>query len=124
VKLRLLDDSIRLRLSQGEVQTAEQSGSVEARTRFPGGKALIVALESTDATKASASLEDNRLVVGLPAPEIAQWANDDAAVSLHGEVVLADGSQLTLLVEKDFRCITPREDEDQSDLFPNPAQSC
>jgi hypothetical protein len=124
VKLRLLDDSIRLRLSQGEVQTAEHNGSVEGQTRFPGGKALIVALESTDATTASASLEGNRLVVGLPAQEIGRWANDDTAVSLHGEVALADGSQLTLLVEKDFRCITPREGEDQSDLFPNPASSC
>lgn len=124
MKLRLLDDSIRLRLSQAEVQTAEQDGSVEARTRFPGGQALIVALESSDASAASASFEGNRLVVGLPAHEIEQWANDDAAVSMHGQVALADGSQLTVLVEKDFRCITPREGEDQTDLFPNPASNC
>lgn len=124
MKLRLLDDSIRLRLSRTEVLAAEQQGRVEARTRFPDGSNLVFALESVDQDSRSASFADNRLIVRLPAQELANWAHDDAAVSIHGDLSLPDGDQLTLLVEKDFQCVTPRDGEDQSDLFPNPDVSC
>lgn len=125
MKLRLLDDSIRLRLSQSEVVAAHQGGVVEGRTRFPDGSALTFALEGRESgSAASASYAGGRMVVELPAAEIAAWANDDTAVSLRGELELPDGGLLKLLVEKDFRCVTPRDDEDQSDLFVNPDADC
>jgi hypothetical protein len=121
MKLRLLGDSIRLRLSQGEVAAADQKGVVEGRTRFPDGSTFTFALEALqDGSVASASYGRDRMVVKLPATEISAWANDDQAVSLHGELTLPAGGPLKLLVEKDFRCLSPRDDEDQSDLFPNP----
>ena len=121
MKLRLLDDSIRLRLSQSEVIAADEAGVVESRTCFPGGTALTYALEAADdSAQASAVFAAERMVVRLPASEIAAWANDDAAVSLHGDLQLPSGGSLKLLVEKDFRCLSPRDDEDQSDLFTNP----
>jgi hypothetical protein len=121
MKLRLLDDSIRLRLSRSEVIAADKGGVVEGQTRFPDGAAFTYALEALeDSSRASAAFTRERMVVRLPAAQIAAWANDDTAVSLHGEIELAGGGALTLLVEKDFRCLSPREDEDQSDLFTNP----
>ncbi len=125
MKLRLLDDSIRLRLSQDEVITAAEHGVVEGQTRFPDGSAFTFALEAVKgASNASASYASDRLVVRLPAPKIAAWAKDDTAVSLHDEVTLPLGGQLKLLVEKDFRCIAPRHDEDETNLFKNPLQVC
>ena len=44
-----------------------------------------------------------------------------------GEQVLDDGSNLKILVEKDFVCLTGRDDEDESDMFPHPeagSRSC
>jgi hypothetical protein len=121
MKLRLLDDSIRLRLSRNEVVAADEQGLVECQTRFPDGSVFKFALEALqNGSHASASYADGRMVVKLPASEISAWANDDAAVSLHGELSLPLGGPLKLLVEKDFRCLSPRDDEDQSDLFPNP----
>jgi hypothetical protein len=121
MKLRLLDDSIRLRLSRSEVVAADEQGVVEGQTRFPDGSVFTFALEAHDgAAQASAAYARDRMVVRLPAAEIAAWANDDAAVSLHGELSLPAGGPLKLLVEKDFRCLSPREGEDQSDLFSNP----
>ena len=120
MKLRLLDDSIRLRLSRSEVLAVDASGSVEGQTRFPDGAAFRFALEVSAAESASARFEDGRMVVALPRAEISAWANDDAAVSLREEVDLPDSNTLKLLVEKDFRCIGGRDDEDQSDLFVNP----
>jgi hypothetical protein len=73
---------------------------------------------------ASASYASDRLVVKLPARDISAWAKDDTAVSLHGELELAVGGPLKLLVEKDFRCVSPRDDEDQSNLFQNPERAC
>jgi hypothetical protein len=125
MKLRLLDDSIRLRLSQSEVVAADEQGIVESRTRFPDGSTFSFALQALKkGSEMSASYARDRLVVKLPASEISAWANDDAAVSLRGEVRLPDGGQLKVLVEKDFKCLTPREDEDQSGLFQNPEKTC
>jgi Family of unknown function (DUF7009) len=125
MKLRLLDDSIRLRLSQSEVAAAHEHGVVEGQTRFPDGSAFTFVLEALESSsEASASFAGGRLVVRLPAQEISAWANDDTAVSLRGELELPLGGPLKLLVEKDFRCISPRADEDQSDLFVNPDADC
>jgi hypothetical protein len=125
VKLRLLDNSIRLRLSRSDVLAAEQDGLVEGQTRFPDGSEFTFALESNPEGAAGAEYTGGRMVVRLPAAEISGWANDDAVVSLRGEVELPDGSRLSLLVEKDFQCLTGRPDEDQSDLFTNPeAREC
>lgn len=120
MKLRLLNDSIRLRLSRSEVAEADGQGAVEAQTRFPDGSAFTFALEAQASGPASASYARNRMVVRLPAAEISRWANDDAAVSLQAEVELPGGGPLNLLVEKDFQCLTARPGEDQSDLFVNP----
>jgi hypothetical protein len=121
----LLDDSIRLRLSRSDVIAVEQHGLVEGQTRFPAGSKFTFALEAEPKGEACAEYAGGRMVVRLPAAEITSWANDDAAVSLRGEVELADGSRLNLLVEKDFQCLTARPEEDQSDLFTNPeAREC
>jgi hypothetical protein len=120
VKLRLLDDTIRLRLSRGDVAAVDKEGVVEAKTHFPDGAAFRFALESSAGGSVSAEFTGNRMVVRLPKADISAWANDDSAVSLHGEVQLAENAALTLLVEKDFQCLTPRPDEDQTDLFSNP----
>jgi hypothetical protein len=119
MKLRLLDDSIRLRLSRSEVTAAHEKGIVESQTRFPDGSLFTYVLEAAkSATAASASYTAQRMVVKLPARDIAAWTNDDEAVSLRGEVSLPDGGRLKVLVEKDFKCVSPRnDDEDQSDLF-------
>jgi hypothetical protein len=125
MKLRLLDDSIRLRLSRDEVVAAAERGIVEGQTRFPDGSVFTFALEALEnRSDASASYASDRLVVKLPARDISAWAKDDTAVSLQGELELPVGGPLKLLVEKDFKCVSPRDDEDQSNLFQNPERAC
>jgi uncharacterized protein DUF7009 len=125
MKLRLLDDSIRLRLSRDEVIAAHEQGIVEGQTRFPDGSVFTFALEALkNSSDASASYTSDRMVVRLPAPKISAWAKDDTAVSVHGELELPLGGRLKLLVEKDFQCVSPRGDEDQSKLFENPQRTC
>lgn len=48
MKLRLLDDSIRLRLSRSEVVAGGEGSIVEGRTRFPDGSKFTFALEALE----------------------------------------------------------------------------
>ena len=121
MKLRIRDNSVRLRLTQAEVEALRKEGLVSSRTRFPGGRSLIYEVESSPASVTPAAhFSENRLTIRLPETVVLAWATSQQ-VSMEGEQRLAEGEVLTLLVEKDFRCLAPR-DEDESDMFPNPAE--
>ena len=81
-------------------------------------------VESSPASvKPAASLSNTTVTVRLPESVVRAWANSDQ-ISIHGEVQHSHNETLTLLVEKDFACLAPREGEDESDMFPHPdAQS-
>ena len=113
MKLRIRGDSIRLRLTRTEVAAVAQGQLVQEFTGFPGGIRFAYSLEPrADAAGISASFSDGRIVVALPLAQALAWANGDS-------VTLQSGG---ILIEKDFACLKPRahEQEDESDMFPNP----
>jgi hypothetical protein len=120
MKLRIRDNSVRLRLMRGEVEALRESGLVSASTAFPGGRTFRYCVESSPASVSIAAFfSDNEITVRLPETTVLAWASSEQ-VSIFGEQVLADGGQLKILVEKDFVCLTNREDEDESDMYPHP----
>jgi len=121
VKLRIRDNSVRIRLARGEVDTLRDSGVVAARTGFPGGREFQYRVESSPASvNPAAFFSDNIITVRLPESLVLAWAATDQ-VSMTGAQVLDDGAKLQILVEKDFTCLAPRDGEDESDMFPHPA---
>lgn len=123
MKLRIRDNSIRLRLERGEVDALRDHGVVAARTGFPGGRDFRYAVESSPAiVNPGAFFSDNALTVRLPETVVLGWANS-VQVSIVGEQRLDDGTPLAILVEKDFACLAPREGEDEADMFPHPDAS-
>ncbi len=105
---------------RGEVETLRREGIVRARTEFPAGRTLQYAVESSPASvNPAAFFSENEISVRLPETAVLAWATSDQ-VSLHGEQVLANGETLGILVEKDFVCLTGRDDEDESDMYPHP----
>ena len=109
-----------MRLMRGEVEALRDTGLVSASTPFPGGRAFRYCVESSPASvRPSAFFSDNEIIVRLPETTVLAWANSEQ-VSIAGEQALADGDQLKILVEKDFVCLTNREDEDESDMYPHP----
>jgi hypothetical protein len=50
-----------------------------------------------------------------------QWATSEQ-VSIEANEALDDGDSLKILVEKDFACLAPREDEDETDMYPHPLE--
>ncbi len=120
MKLRIRDNSVRLRLMRGEVETLQKDGLVSASTNFPASRAFRYVVESSPASVTPAAfLSDNVLTVRLPESTVLAWATTEQ-VSIAGEQSLGDGDKLSILVEKDFTCLAPREGEDESDMFPNP----
>jgi hypothetical protein len=122
MKLRVLDNSIRLRLTRSEVDAALQDGLVKGRVTFPASNSFAYVLESSPAAVSSeAKISNNVLTVRIPESEIRAWASSEQ-VSIAAEQVLDEGGYLKILVEKDFACLAPREGEDESDMFAHPRE--
>ncbi|MDX1570733.1 MAG: hypothetical protein R3200_09625 [Xanthomonadales bacterium] len=118
MKLRIKGNSVRLRLSQTEVRRLAEDRAIWESTDF-GSARLHYGIEADPAATApAAAMAEDRIRVTLPERMAQDWAVGDE-VSLHGSIPLATG-ELKILVEKDFQCLKPREDEDEADLFPNP----
>ena len=122
MKLRIRDNSIRLRLSRSEVDSVSSDGLVKASVPFSGGVRFDYILESSPAcVKPVAQYSNHALTVRLPEKEVQRWAASEQ-VSIAAEQLLDEGGQLHILVEKDFACLAPREGEDESDMYPHPEQ--
>ena len=125
MKIRIRGDSVRLRLKRSEVvQLAAGTGIVE-ETHFPGA-VLTYRLDVSENSGISATFDNGSLVISLPKSKVLDWASSDE-VSLHAEQELSGSGALSLLIEKDFKCLEPghhRDCEDDEDTFPHPrAQS-
>ena len=116
MKLRIHDDTIRLRLTQSEVGRIAAGLGVESACRFPDGTMLTYALVVADAPMIDARFGDDRVVVTLPRRQALQWATGND-VSLRRD----RDAGLQILVEKDFACLEPRDGDDPVDLYPNPS---
>jgi hypothetical protein len=124
MKLRIKGDSLRLRLTQGEVTQLGETGSVEDRVRFGAGAALVYRLRRDPAVSAvHAAFSNGTMEVRLPEQAALDWCASDE-VTLSGSQPAAPDSELRIAVEKDFRCLTVREGEDESDQFDNPNATC
>ena len=116
MKLRIRGDSIRLRLTRGEVGDLVARGVVAERTHLPSGPGFGYQLRAAaDARGVTATFEAGVLGVEVPMAAAAAWAASEE-VAIRGDVPAGD-STLTILVEKDFPCLTVREGEDDSDAF-------
>ena len=124
MKLRIKGDSLRLRLTQGEVSELAQHGVVADCVRFGGGASLFYRLtRDRHAQAIGASYVDGVIDVRLPEQVALTWCRSNE-VTLAGAQPAAADAELRIVVEKDFACLTAREGEDESDNFPNPNQSC
>lgn len=114
-----------MRLTRSEVDALRERGVVTCTTGFPGGREFRYQVESSPASvNPGAFFSENAVTVRLPESSVLAWAMTET-VSLEGEQRLDDGELLKILVEKDFACLTKREGEDESDMYPHPdAEGC
>jgi len=122
MKIRIRDNSLRIRLSRSEVELFNQEGYLQAQTDF-GSNRFYYAVNRTDDESMSAEFIDKRITLFVPQHLLQNWATTNL-VGLEYNFPLDNGSHLYLLLEKDFKCIDAVATEDQSDYFENPAKSC
>ena len=121
MKLRIKGNSIRLRLTQTEVQRIADNETVQEAVSFGSGvSSFTYALQvEPSSSEISAGYRAHTLHVILPSEVAQQWANSDR-VSIETTLVVDEGEALYVLVEKDFQCLHQRPHEDEQDHFPHP----
>lgn len=115
MKLRIRDDSVRLRLTRTEVDAFAAEGRVESRVRFAEKTFVYALVHDASVARVAARFEGDAITVYIPTSAARAWASSETV-----GIEAADGA-LRLLVEKDFACLKPREGEDDGDAFPHPA---
>jgi hypothetical protein len=106
MKLRLKDNSLRLRVSPEEVARLLAGQQVQTITRFgpEPAQCLSYSLEAWPELPAmTAVYKPGRIRVLIPAHLLDNW-NQDTPPSLSETQALGAGQSLTLLVEKDLPC--------------------
>ena len=122
MKLRIRGDSLRLRLTQGEVSRLLAKDRVSESVHFSSSTAdlLTYSLKACEhATQVSAHFGNGEILVNLPTLLVESWANTNQ-VGIEYTQPLGEGRGLQIVIEKDFLCLQPRPGEDQSDNFPHP----
>lgn len=113
MKLRIQDNSLRLRLTQREVTRLKVDGFVEAEIRFRPDRALRYSVHSSESLESVAvDYSGNRVRVFLPRLCVHAWATSD-------QVAIAGNGRVQVLVEKDFQCLHGPDRWDP-DAWPNP----
>ena len=122
MKLRLRGNSLRFRLTQGEVLKLLTEGAVQESVHFSAaeGDLLTYSLYSVGGPGSiTAQLENREIRVEVPKSLVEIWANTDQ-VGIDSTQSIADEKALRIVIEKDFRCLQPQSEEDERDNFPNP----
>jgi len=122
MKLRIRGDTIRLRLKRSEVDQIAAGASIVEETNFPDS-VLTFRLDVSESIAISASFDNGCLAVNVPKSKALDWSDTDD-VSLYAEQRLPGTGCLSILIEKDFKCLEPghhRDCDDDEDTFPHPS---
>jgi hypothetical protein len=113
VKLRIQDNSVRLRLRRSEVEDFARNGKVEAQTVFSPASILRYSLEAADVAAPQVTFENSSVRVLVPGKLAAAWTSGED-VGITGEF-----AGISILVERDFQRTFVKSKID-NDLYPNP----
>ena len=110
MKLRLEENSLRLRLSEAEVAQFAQTGRVAYTIAFGAGpdQTLVYSLEKLPATSATEAVQvryaAGALAVEVPAALAQEWTTTEKN-GFSAQIHVAEGRELRILVEKDLDCL-------------------
>ena len=121
MKLRLLGNSIRIRIQQKELATLAIEGFIKETLSLgplPANTFSYSLERSSRSHELDAHFEGNCMSVFISSSLVQELVETDR-VGVKFQKPLTDGKSLSILVEKDFKCLTPREED--SDAFPHPS---
>jgi len=121
MKLRINNNSLRLRLSRTDVERLMQDGVVEESTLLGGAIPFAYRLVvDAQVSEIRTGRYAQGIQVWIPKDIVLMWTSSEqvgvSAIETH-----SGGRETTVLIEKDFTCLNPRQGQDDQDTFPNPA---
>jgi hypothetical protein len=121
MKLRINENSLRLRVSRSELERFQSGERIEQTVHFaaaPEAK-LTYALESAlQSAPVKIRYESNEVTVVLSEARARIWGVE-GEVGVYDTLDIDSAGSLDIIVEKDFACLD-RSDAENSDTFPNP----
>jgi hypothetical protein len=114
MKLRILDNSVRLRLRHSEVESFAKEGKVESQAIFSPVSVLRYSLETGKTLQVS--FENSRIRVVVPKQSADAWTSGNE-IAISGQF-----GEISILVEKDFQRTHVKTKIDH-DLYPNPRKT-
>lgn len=124
MKLRLRENSIRLRLLQGEVKILKETGTVSEKIMFSKSQILVYTLKvSENMSEIFADFKDQEITIEIPKQTAQDWIQTNL-VGLENEQKIDDEKTLKILIEKDFVCLERPLDKDNADAYPHPKIKC
>lgn len=122
MKIRLKENSLRIRLLRSEVDKLVKEGYLEEQTAFVN-HTLIYAVQSREVgEQLSADFIENKITMHVPISLISDWAIN-SIIGFSAKMPITETINLSLLLEKDFVC-NDETTEDQSDNYINPDKTC
>ena len=118
MKIRILGNSLRFRLTRSEVDTLCTKGYIQDQTTFDTSVFTYAVKLVSDSEQLTAQFRSNTIALNLPKSLGNNWHRTEQ-VGFSETMEFKNGGALSLLVEKDFTCLDERL-EDQSDNYPNP----
>jgi len=119
MKLRIRDNSVRIRLTRSEVERLGHGDRIEQATEFTPVSRLISAIEISKTIKSpQASFSAGEIKVMVPEQTVADWWQSES-VSIEATQTISPGKELQILIEKDFQCLHCTTEE-SADAYPNP----
>ncbi len=113
MKLRLRGSSLRLRLSQTEVETLTETGLIEETVDFNPNPLVYMLHSSKECKEIQVSFLNGWITVTAPEVQLKSWA----ASNMVGIEAIHRG--VSVLIEKDFAC-THGDPIENKDAFPRP----
>ncbi len=121
MKIRIRENTLRFRLTQEEVATLRDGEALESRTEFGAApeQQMVWRVQVGTGTE----LTYNAGITSLAIPR-ESWLEEnlDGDDGMQSTVPLDGGREIHVTVERDYRCLAPRDPAEDAGSFPHPDQ--
>ena len=116
MKLRLRENSIRLRVNRQELNRLASGKGLKESVVFPGNTKLSYLLAPASQPEPIVLFDGSGIRVSVPSRTVKQWA-DSQDIGIYLDFPAGD-ALLKVAIEKDLECLHGPEEERDPDAFP------
>lgn len=119
MKIRIQNNSLRLRLSKSDMAKLDESGIIISRSHISETTILKFELCVSASDNYDVRFQDNSTVIEIPKSQ-KEYLLVENNVGFNFTFDNGQNDGLYILIEKDFQCLIPRDTDVASNLYPNP----